>query len=59
MTDLEVRQQKKNEALNKIRKIYNPKYKFPYDKYSEYSTSEEREGDIKFIIEELEKNLKL
>jgi len=57
MTTLQVRQQKKNEALNSIRKIYNPKYKFPYDQHDEDSASEQREQEIRYIIEKLEKEL--
>lgn len=59
MTKLEIRQQKRNEALNKIRKIYNPKYKCNYDQYDEDSYSEQREKEIRWIIENLEKDLKL
>jgi hypothetical protein len=58
MTKLEIRQQMRNEALNKIRKIYNPKYKFNYDQYDEDSYSEQREKEIRLIIENLEKDLK-
>jgi hypothetical protein len=53
MTTLQLRQQKKNEALNSIRKIYNPKYKFPYDRYSDESYSEQKEQEIRYIIEKL------
>jgi hypothetical protein len=59
MTTLQLRQQKKNEALNSIRKIYNPKYKFPYDRYSDESCSEQKEQEIRYIIEKLEKELSL
>ena len=62
---LRARQQKKNEALNEIRKIFNLKYKFPYsqaDPYSDWddlpSCAEEREKRISNIIEQLEKDLK-
>lgn len=62
---LKVRQQKKNEALNEIRKIFNPKYKFPYsqaDPYGDWddlpSCAEEREKRISNIIKQLEKDLK-
>jgi len=58
------RQFKKNEALNKISKIYNPKYKFPYmqgydwgDLDDSPSMSEQREQAIKRIIETLESDL--
>lgn len=61
MTNLEVRQQLKNTALNEIRKIYNPNYKFPYDysyidEYDE-SYSEQREYRIEEIIQNLERDL--
>ena len=62
---LRARQLKKNEALNEIRKIFNPKYKFPYsqpDPYGDWddlpSCAEEREKRISVIIEQLEKDLK-
>lgn len=57
MTNLEIRQQKKNEALNKIRKIFNKKYRFPYDEYDESSCLEQKGEAIKQIIEDLEKDL--
>ena len=62
---LKARQLKKNEALNEIRKIFNPKYKFPYsqaDPYADWddlpSCAEEREKRISYIIEQLERDLK-
>lgn len=62
---LKARQLKKNEALNEIRKIFNPKYKFPYsqsDPYGDWddlpSCAEEREKRISNIINQLEKDLK-
>ena len=62
---LKARQFKKNEALNEIRKIYNPKYKFPYsqsDPYGDWdnlpSCAEQKEKRISNIIEQLEKDLK-
>jgi hypothetical protein len=62
---LKARQLKKNEALNEIRKIFNPKYKFPYsqaDPYGDWddlpSCAEEREKRISYIIEQLERDLK-
>jgi len=58
MTKEEVIQQTKATALNAIRKIYNPKYKFPYDEWSEESGAEQREGQIRRIIEQLEIDLK-
>jgi hypothetical protein len=48
----------KGTALNKIRKIYNPKYKFSYDAYSRESNQEQRESEIEKIIINLEKELK-
>ena len=61
MTHEEIVQQRKNQALNEIRKIYNPKYKFPYDDYyaNEESRAEQREGEVKSIIERLEEDLKI
>jgi hypothetical protein len=58
MNKHENRQRKKNEALNKIRKIYHPKYSFPYDKYCSETGAEQRESAIKCIILELEQDLK-
>lgn len=61
---LKAKQFKKNEALNAIREIYNPNYKFPYsqaDPYGDWddlpSHEEEREKRISNIIEQLEKDL--
>lgn len=52
------RQLKKNEALNAIRKIYNPKYKFPYDGDDCSPSSEaQREKAISNIIDNLERDL--
>ena len=60
------RQLKKNEALNAIRKIYNPKYEFPYDKGHYWgdmddveSRSEQRESRIAQIIRQLEDDLSI
>ena len=59
------RQKKKYEQINKIRKSFNPKNKFPYsqaDLYGDWddlpSCAEEREKRISNIIEQLEKDLK-
>jgi hypothetical protein len=58
MTKSEVRQQIKLTALNQIRKIYNPKYRFPYQTVGDYeSFAEQREWKIKYIIEGMEKEL--
>lgn len=61
---LRARELKRNEALNKIRKIYNPKYNFPYDQgdpFDDYDNSpnpsEQREKYIMRIIEQLESDL--
>jgi hypothetical protein len=62
---LKARELKKNEALNNIRKIYNPNYKFPYSNTGIYynygdepSCAEEREKAISMIIEQLEFDLR-
>lgn len=62
---LKKRQFLKSEALNQIRKICNPNYKFPYsvvDPFGDWddlpSRAEEREYRISNIIEQLEKDLK-
>ena len=57
MNITEVRQLKKNEALNKIRKIYNPKARFKCDPYDENSGGEQRSEAVHSIIETLEKEL--
>jgi len=65
MTKDEIIQQIKNEALNNIAKIYNPKYKFDYyecDNIGEYcgddvSCSEQREHKISSIIEQMHKDI--
>lgn len=62
MTVQEVRQQKKNEALNRIRKIYYPKN---YEKgfgvsssiFDDESWAEQRDEKVRQIISELEKDL--
>jgi len=65
MTKEEVKLQTKATALNAIRKIYNPHYKFPYSSFSGYgdwddheSLAEQREKEIRRIIEQLEIDLK-
>ncbi len=58
MTNSEVIQQKKNEALNSIRKLYHPLNRNWYDEYDrEDSMREQREFAIRNIIESLEKEL--
>ncbi len=57
MTKKEIIQQKKNEALNKIRKIFHPLTKNHYDQYSGESYAEQREYMTRYIIETLEKEL--
>jgi len=59
MTKAQIIQQRKNEALNKIRKILHPLTKNVYDNYSGDSYSEQREYKIRRIIETLEKELSL
>ena len=59
MTKSEIKQQKKNEALNKIRKIYHPLNQKWYSNYQEDgSYAEQRDYEISQIIENLEKELK-
>ena len=58
MTKEEQIQQTKNEALNKIAKIYHPKYEFPYSSYGEEgSYAEQREYRISSIIEAMNKKI--
>ena len=58
MDKLENKQRMKNEALNKIRKIYDVNHKFTYDEYDGASCAEQRECSIEYIIQELESNIK-
>ncbi len=58
MNKNQIIQQKKNEALNEIRKIYHPKYKYPYDQYDGRSGAEQKEAGIRLIIFELEHEIK-
>lgn len=51
-------QQMKNETLNRIRAIYNPNKKHVYDEFCGESYSEQRESMVRYLIENLEKNLK-
>lgn len=58
MTHQENRQRVKNEALNKLRKLFNPNTEHNYTYYSgEGSTMEQVAYDAQYIIEELEKQL--
>lgn len=58
MTLLEEIQMKKNEALNKIRGIYLGKNKIQYDHFGDCgSYSEQLENRIRYIIEQLEKDI--
>lgn len=57
MTTDQIIQQKKNEVLKKIRQIYHPLYKFPYNQYDEDSYAEQRESEIKSLIQTLEQEL--
>ncbi len=58
MTKEQIIQQAKNRAMNKIRKIYHPKYKYSYNQYDERSGAEQIEADIKLTIFELEHEIK-
>lgn len=59
MTREQVILQKKLTALNAIRKIYHPLTKHSYTFYDgEGSKSEQQSDDVKYIIENLEKELK-
>lgn len=58
MNEAGIRQMIKNEALNKIRKLYNPKHKVSYSDYEEDGTrAEQRDFIVREIIEKLEKDL--
>lgn len=62
MTVQEVRQQKKAEALNRIRKIYYPKnyengFGCSTSIYNEESRAEQRDEKVRRIINDLEKDL--
>jgi len=57
MTKNQIIQQYKNEALNSIAKIYHPKYNFRYDEYSHLSGSEQKEEEIRSIIQNMNKNI--
>lgn len=60
MTKQENKQRIKNEALNSIAKIYNPKNKVSYSNYEEDgSYSEQRDGMIEEIIKKMNKELAL
>jgi hypothetical protein len=56
MTPEQVRQQLKNEALNKIRKLFRPEAKFSQHLW-DGSKSEQQMERIESIIESLEKDL--
>ena len=58
MTKEQVKLQLKATALNAIRKIYNPHYKFPYNQWGDESGAEQREAQVRWIIYQLEKDLK-
>lgn len=58
MTKNEIKLQKKATALNAIKKLYHPLYKHNYTYYEgEGSFGEQRDSDVKQIIETLEKEL--
>lgn len=60
MKNNELRQMLKNEALNKIRKLFDPKRKTNYSPYltEDGSHSEQRDYMVFRIIEDLEIQLK-
>jgi hypothetical protein len=58
MTKNENIQRIKNEALNKIAKIYHPKYKFPYSDYpGDGSYASQRDFEIESIINNMNKQI--
>lgn len=58
MTKTQIKQLIRNTALNKIAKMYHPKYKFPYDNYSELGNQvEQREAYISSIIISMNKEI--
>jgi hypothetical protein len=59
MTKQENRQRIKNEALNKIRNLYNPKTEPRYSYYGGDANPMEEIGyDVKYIIEHMETQLR-
>lgn len=58
MTALEVRQQKKNETLNRIIFIYSKYFNYMDNSYDD-SYVEQRDEQVKRALEKLEKELKL
>lgn len=59
MTKTQIIQQHRNEAINAIAKIYHPKNNFKYDQYSEESGAEQRESEIRYIIETMNKKIEV
>ncbi len=58
MTNEENIQRIKNEALNKIRKLYNPNTKHNYTYYDgEGSMMEQISHDVEYIVSQLEKDI--
>lgn len=57
MTYDEIRQQIKNEALNKIIKAYHPEYGFKSDEYDDESYGEQLSWHIRCIINDMEVKL--
>lgn len=57
MTNIENRQRIKNEALNSIREIYDPKRGMRYFDYCDENFAEQREYKISEIIKKMEKDL--
>lgn len=56
MTPDQVRQNKRNEALNKIRKVYSNA--MSYDPWDESSYAEQRDWQVTQIIQQLDRDLK-
>ena len=57
MTNAQVKQMIKNEAINSIAKLFHPLHKFHYDNYSEDSRDEQKFSEIKSIVESMNRKL--
>ena len=57
MNRIQNRQRMKNEALNEIQKIYNPKCKLETDRYDNRDLAVTRDEKIGYIINSLNDNL--
>ena len=58
MTKQQITQQKKNEALNAIRKLYHPLYKMGGNIWDEESSKERRDSIVEDIITKLNEEIK-